>query len=94
MTPLPCAPFVRARVIMPPVFGRQSLKYGYRKVFMLAASILIVASIAYAAAKNNFEVFLSQLLLGVGSGTLGMTRAYVADKTTKAQRTTFLAYTS
>lgn len=31
---------------------------------------------------------------GVGSGTLGVTRGYVADKTTPAQCTSLLAYTT
>lgn len=31
---------------------------------------------------------------GVGSGTLGVTRGYVADKTTPEQRTYLLAYTT
>lgn len=61
---------------------------------MVATSIMIVASVFYAAAKNNVEIFLSQVLLGIGSGTLGVTRAYVADKTTKEQRTYLLAYTA
>lgn len=94
MTPPPRTPSLRVRAIISPVFGELSTKYGYRKVLMVATFIIIVASTIYAAAKNNVEVFLGQMLLGVGSGTLGVSRAYVADTTTGDERTHLLAYTS
>lgn len=79
---------------MSPVFGRQSTIQGYRRVLIIATSIAMVACVLYTAARNNVEVFLSQILLGIGSATLGVTRGYVADKTTKEQRTYLLAYTA
>lgn len=91
-----CCPRLLAvdRAIMSPILGRRSTRRGYKETFTIATCLLLVGAFAYAIAANNVEVFLSQVSLGVGSGTLGVTRAYVADKTTKAQRTYLLAYTA
>lgn len=61
---------------------------------MVATSVVLVGAFTYAAARSTLEVFLSQMLLGIGSATLGVSRAFVADTTTKAQRTYLLAYTA
>ena len=37
-------------------------------------------------------LIVAQTLLGVGSGTLGVTRAFVADVTAKRSRTTYMAW--
>lgn len=48
----------------------------------------------YALAWNKTALIMAQVIMGVGSGTLGVTRAYVADKSTAEQRTYLLAYTT
>lgn len=77
-----------------PYFGKLSTKHGYRSVLMGASGIMFFGALAYAAATTNTALIMAQILLGVGSGTLGVTRAYVADKSTKEQRTYLLAYTT
>lgn len=61
---------------------------------MGASGIIFCGAIAYVLADNNASLIAAQILLGVGSGTLGVTRAYVADKSTPEQRTYLLAYTT
>lgn len=77
-----------------PYFGNLSTKYGYRKVLMAASAFIFAGALAYAAARNNTALIVAQIMMGVGSGTLGVTRAYVADKSTPEQRTYLLAYTT
>eukprot|EP00903_Cladosiphon_okamuranus_P018701 g17214.t1 len=86
--------FSLGRTLMSPVFGRMSTEHGYRRVLMISTALVAFGALFYAVADGVFQVFLSQLFLGVGSGTLGVTRGYVADKTTPAQRTYLLAYTT
>ncbi|CAM9913831.1 unnamed protein product [Ectocarpus fasciculatus] len=86
--------FSLGRTLMSPVFGRMSTKHGYRRAFLISTVLVPCAALFYAVANSVFTVFLSQVFLGVGSGTLGVTRGYVADKTTKEQRTYLLAYTT
>ncbi|CAM9556073.1 unnamed protein product, partial [Ectocarpus sp. 8 AP-2014] len=86
--------FSLGRTLLSPVFGRMSTEHGYRRAFLISTVLIPFASLFYAVADSVLTVFLSQLFLGMGSGTLGVTRAYVADKTTKEQRTYLLAYTT
>ena len=77
-----------------PYFGNLSTKHGYRSVLMVASALIAVGALAYALAWNKEALIAAQVLMGVGSGTLGVTRAYVADKSTPEQRTYLLAYTT
>lgn len=61
---------------------------------MAASCFIVVGAMSYAIAWNNAALIIAQILMGVGSGTLGVTRAYVADKSTPEQRTYLLAYTT
>ena len=80
--------------MMSPYFGNLSTKNGNRSVLMVASALLAVGALAYALAWNKEALIVSQIVMGVGSGTLGVTRAYVADKSTPEQRTYLLAYTA
>lgn len=77
-----------------PYFGGLSTNHGYRRVLMVASCFIVVGAMSYAIAWNNAALIVAQILMGVGSGTLGVTRAYVADKSTPEQRTYLLAYTT
>lgn len=77
-----------------PYFGGLSTKHGYQRVLMAASALIAAGALAYAVAWNNAALIGAQILMGVGSGTLGVTRAYVADKSTPEQRTYLLAYTT
>lgn len=87
------SPDMPRRMISSPFFGKLSSK-GYRSVLIQATCLTVAGATCYAAARRIEVLMAAQVLLGIGSGTLGVTRAYVADKTTLDQRTRFLAYTT
>lgn len=80
------------RLLASPYIGRLSELYGYRRVLVATSLILALGSLLYMASTEVWMVVASQMVMGVGSGTLGVTRAYVAEKTTRAKRTVLLAY--
>ncbi|CAN0250259.1 unnamed protein product [Ectocarpus fasciculatus] len=84
----------QAVVMISPYFGGLSTKHGYRKVLMVASGLIALGALAYSLAWNTAALIGAQIIMGVGSGTLGVTRAYVADKSTPEQRTYLLAYTT
>jgi len=85
------AAFSLGRVISSPLFGKLTVTMGYRKVLILAISIMTVGCIAYVMASNNHTLFISQMIIGIGSGTLGVTRAFVAENSSKETRTSALS---
>lgn len=86
--------FSLGRVIASPVLGRWSIERGYTKTLVASTTVLLVGCIlfahAYSVGSLYFLVF-SQIILGIGSATLGVTRSYVAEITATRQRTTYIA---
>jgi hypothetical protein len=81
------AAFSGGRIIMSPLFGSLSVSMGYTKTLLCSVSILLIGTLVYAQVQNVGSaqfLIVAQVLLGVGSGTLGVTRAYVADITAKS----------
>jgi MFS transporter, ceroid-lipofuscinosis neuronal protein 7 len=89
------AAFSFCRIITKPIFGSLSHTLGYTKSLLISCTLLLIGTILYAQIPNMGSLhFLisSQMVLGMGSGTLGITRAFVADVTAKRQRTTYMAW--
>lgn len=89
------AAFSFGRILVSPMFGRWSFTYGYSKTFLFSCSMLFLGTIMYAQVQNVGRaefLILSQICLGVGSGTLGVTRAFVAEVTAQRHRTTYMAW--
>lgn len=89
------AAFSFGRIIVSPVFGTWSITHGYTNTLLLSTSTLMLGTLLYAQVQNvGYTQFLiaAQTILGVGSGTLGVTRAFVADVTAKRERTTYMAF--
>lgn len=89
------AAFSFGRILVNPIFGSWSHIYGYTKVLVLSTSILLVGALLYAQVQNVGRpefLIVAQTVLGIGSGTLGVTRAFVADVTAKRNRTTYMAW--
>jgi ceroid-lipofuscinosis MFS transporter 7 len=89
------AAFSGGRIIMSPLFGSLSVSMGYTKTLLCSVSILLIGTLVYAQVQNVGSaqfLIVAQVLLGVGSGTLGVTRAFVADITAKRNRTTYMAW--
>lgn len=89
------ASFSFGRILVSPLFGSWSVTYGYSKTLLLSCSILLLGTFLYAQVQNvghSWFLILSQICLGVGSGTLGVTRAFVAEVTAQRHRTTYMAW--
>jgi MFS transporter, ceroid-lipofuscinosis neuronal protein 7 len=87
------ASFSFGRAIVNPVFGYMSTEVGYTKTLILSTSILLLGTVMYAQVPNvghPHALVLAQTVLGIGSGTLGVTRAFVADVTAKRHRTRYM----
>ena len=88
------AAFSFGRILVSPIFGQWSHTYGYSKVLYLSTAILLLGTLLYAQVQNVGRpefLIVAQTVLGLGSGTLGVTRAFVADVTAKRNRTTYMA---
>lgn len=89
------AAFSFGRILVSPIFGTWSHTYGYTKTLLVSCSLLLCGTLAYAQVQNvgqpAFLIF-AQTLLGIGSGTLGVTRAFVAEVTATRSRTTYMAW--
>eukprot|EP00978_Attheya_sp_CCMP212_P012488 scaffold31161_cov56-Attheya_sp.AAC.4 len=88
------ASFSFGRVLVNPLFGSWSHKYGYTFTLTIACSIVWCGTLLYAlvwkVGRCKFLI-VAQTVLGVGSGTLGVTRAFVADVTAQRLRTKYMA---
>ncbi|KAL7516022.1 hypothetical protein ACHAWX_001080 [Stephanocyclus meneghinianus] len=86
--------FSFGRIIASPALGKMSIDYGYSKSLVVSTTIIIIGCILFASVYRvgslYFLVF-AQIVLGVGSGTLGVTRAYVAEITATRERTKYIA---
>ena len=89
------ASFSFGRILVNPLFGSWSHKYGYTFTLLVACSILWIGTLLYVAVwhMQRWEcLIVAQTVLGVGSGTLGVTRAFVADTTAQRLRTQYMAW--
>ena len=87
------AAFSFGRILVNPLFGNWSHRYGYSRTLLLSCSILLLGTFLYAQVQNVGRVeflIVAQTVLGIGSGTLGVTRAFVADVTARRNRTTYM----
>jgi ceroid-lipofuscinosis MFS transporter 7 len=86
------ASFSFGRVISSPALGRWSGSVGYRKTLVGAQLTIALGTAMYASSTSLWMLALAQVIMGLGSGTLGVTRAYVAEKSSHEQKTYMLAY--
>lgn len=89
------AAFSVGRILVNPLFGSWSHTMGYTKTLLISCTILLLGTLLYAAtyAIGRTEcLILAQTTLGIGSGTLGVTRAFVAEITPQRNRTTYMAW--
>eukprot|EP01039_Chlorochromonas_danica_P005842 gene5842-6433_t len=67
---------------------------GHRKALIISGIVLIIGSLLWANAPflgGLAMLYLAQLTLGLGTGSLGVTRSYVAEQTDPSHRTHKLA---
>ncbi|CAM9297597.1 unnamed protein product [Discosporangium mesarthrocarpum] len=84
--------FSLGRVLISPILGDWSVKKGYKEVLCFSSVVLLTGVLGYALSTATWHLVYAQVVIGMGSGSLGVTRAYVADKSTAEQRTYLLAY--
>jgi hypothetical protein len=86
--------FSFGRVLASPCFGKWVTQKGYATTLITSTSIMLVGCILFAHVYiigSLWFLIFSQIVLGVGSATLGVTRAYVAEITATRQRTMYMA---
>jgi len=89
------ASFSFGRMLVLPLFGSWSTKYGYKWTLQISTLILLIGTLLFAQAltvgKAWYLIF-ANIVLGIGSGTLGVTMAYVSEVTPKRKRTGYIAW--
>jgi len=88
------AAFSFGRILSAPVLGRFSVSHGYTKTLFWSQTILLVGTLLYAQAGYfGTPVFLigAQTVMGIGSGTLGVLRAFVSDVSSRKSRTVYIS---
>jgi len=87
--------FSFGRILVSPTYGKWSATYGYKKTLLFCNFIQFLGCILYsqipAVGKIEFLIFCN-ICLGVGSATVPVTRAFVAEVTATRERTTYIAW--
>lgn len=86
--------FSFGRIIASPSLGKWSIEKGYSTTLVTSTSIMLFGCLLFAQVYSIGSLYFlvaSQIILGIGSATLGVTRAYVAEITATRQRTTYIA---
>jgi multidrug resistance protein len=86
--------FSLAQLVVSPVWGRSSDRYGRRPVILAGLVVTSLAYIIFAFARSVELLLLSRIIQGLGGGTIGVVQAYVADTSTPEQRTRSLGWLS
>ncbi len=89
------ASFSFGRMLVLPLFGSWSNKYGYKWTLQISTAILFVGTLLFAQVLNvgtAWYCVFANAVLGVGSGTLGVTMAYASEVTPKRKRTGYIAW--
>ena len=84
------AAFSLGRVLVSPWYGAYSTKHGYRGVLLFAHGIILCGTLLYAQVRGLASLFAAQVVLGLGCGTLGVTRAYVSESVPRGKRTVYM----
>jgi MFS family permease len=81
-------------IVMAPVWGRLSDRYGRKPVFMGALGASALTFVAFGMADTLQEMFYARALQGVTGGSVAIAFAMVADSTTHDNRAKYLGYVS
>jgi multidrug resistance protein len=88
------AAFSLAQLIVAPMWGRFSDRYGRRPAILAGLLVTAAAYVLFAFAGSLVLLLLSRIIQGVGGGTIGVVQAYVADASPLDQRTKSLGWLS
>lgn len=73
--------------LLTPFFGTLSDKYGRRKIILLTLFLNVIGYIIFAFSNSFFLLLISRIISGIGGSSIGVAQAYIADVTTKEERT-------
>lgn len=80
------ASFSFGRMLVLPLFGRWSTIHGYKWTLMMSVAILSFGALLFGfvlTIRTSWFLLLANIVIGIGSGTLGVTVAYTAEVTPK-----------
>ncbi|MCK9211416.1 MAG: MFS transporter [Ignavibacteriaceae bacterium] len=72
--------------IFNPVFGSLSDKYGRRNIILITLLLNASGYIIFAFTHSFLMLLLSRVVAGIGGSSIGVAQAYIADSTTKENR--------
>jgi len=80
------ASFSIAQLIMAPIWGRVSDRYGRRPALMIGLLASALAFLVFGLATSLWLLFLSRIVQGAGGGTTGVAQAYISDTVERKDR--------
>ncbi len=86
------AAFAVMQMIVAPLWGRFSDRYGRRPAILLGLCVSAVAFAVFAFADSLLLLLLTRLVQGIGGGTTSVVQAYVADATEPRDRAKALGW--
>ncbi len=86
--------FSMAQLVVAPVWGRFSDRFGRRPAILAGLLLTGCAYVIFAFAGSVLVLLLSRLVQGLGGGTIGVVQAYVADASSPEERTKSLGWLS
>ena len=86
--------FSVAQLIVAPMWGRFSDRYGRRPAILAGLLVSGIAYVIFAYSRSVPLLLLSRVVQGLGGGTIGVVQAYVADASEPSERTKSLGWLS
>lgn len=83
--------FSTGRFLISALLGWLADRCGHKSALIVSGAIFVCGSILWTQAFTLTTLYAAQLLLGLGTGSLGVTRAYVSEQTLPAERTNVLS---
>ncbi len=77
-----------------PVWGRISDRYGRRPAILFGLCLSAIAFVVFGFAVTIWMLFLSRMIQGIGTGTVGVLQAYVSDSIEPKDRAKALGWLS
>jgi MFS family permease len=86
--------FSVAQLLVAPVWGRFSDRYGRRPAILAGLVVTAGAYAIFGFADSVIALLVSRIVQGLGGGTIGVVQAYVADASTPSERVKSLGWLS
>src|ERR1700753_1033907 len=86
--------FFGAQLLVSPIWGRLSDRYGRRPMILAGLLLSAGAFVLFGLAGSILVLFLSRIVQGAASGTVGVVQAYVGDSIAPEQRAKALGWVS